>query len=295
MFVLGLEYDRQRYNPNKDFLLHETNANPTPPKRDYVAPNTNFNFGNNKNVNNNDFPPLRSPSSSTQVPVRQSTKKPDDFPPLKSPTATSFPPNRNTLPGSTPSTSGKRDYVAPQFTTLKPTTGKTSMSTGKVKDLINFYDGKNNGQKIPSYSSIVQGPGNQGTSNKPISSTTKITQPVTQRTSTSHTPKPLSFSSIVAGSKPTSIGTTIKPSTSSHRPSTIPPNVRPSSPVLPSSIINNNNKNQGNNVNGPTDTELQTLSEELLRKDTNNAAKYITINYQEKTTGQSKEDKAPNP
>lgn len=225
--------------------------------------------------------------------------------------------------------------MAPQFPTLStPTSGTTKNMGGqnKVKDLINFYDKKNedNTHKMPSYSSILQGSNvqNNPSSTKPLkpsqsgpsTGATRLNQPVTNAP-TSHVPtlKPLSFSAVVGGSKhpsndkPNLTPSTNKPGistasqvTTSHPstpslPSTSVNKVnhvsKPGSPILPSAIINNaNNKNsQTSNKNGPSDLELQTLSEELLRKDTNNAARYISINYQEKTTSQSKEDKAPLP
>lgn len=44
---------------------------------------------------------------------------------------------------------------------------------------------------------------------------------------------------------------------------------------------------------GPTDNELREFSEALLKRDVNNAAKYVTINIQGKTTSSSKNDEAP--
>lgn len=44
-----------------------------------------------------------------------------------------------------------------------------------------------------------------------------------------------------------------------------------------------------------TETEIQEISEALLRKDTNNAAKYITVNYQGRTTSGARTDEAPLP
>nr|CAD7447753.1 unnamed protein product [Timema bartmani]CAD7461765.1 unnamed protein product [Timema tahoe] len=43
------------------------------------------------------------------------------------------------------------------------------------------------------------------------------------------------------------------------------------------------------------DQDLQTFSETLLNKDVNNAAQYITINYQSKTRSRDNIDKAPQP
>lgn len=315
-----MEQNRQRYNPNTDFLLHEAGSVPgstSPPKRDYVAPMR-------PTTKRDDFPPL-GPTSSTQTTARtltsqlpnrvtQSSGKRDyvaaNFPSLPSPSQThGFPSLGSTfstqttarsltspLPNRVTQSSGKRDYVATNFPAL-PSPTNTQSGTGKVKDLVNFYDSKNTQQnvpqKVPSYSSILNGK-NQGTTSKIL--------PVTQSTPKvvpNQTPKPLSFSSIVAGSnRPTVVpsGATARPSTTStqskptntfNQASTSRPN------VLPSALANNNN--QGSNGNNPTDLELQTLSEELLKRDTNNAAKYVTINYQEKTTSQSTEDKAPLP
>ncbi|XP_045479373.1 endoribonuclease CG2145-like [Harmonia axyridis] len=44
-----------------------------------------------------------------------------------------------------------------------------------------------------------------------------------------------------------------------------------------------------------TDEELREFSENLLTKDTNNAASFVTINYQGRTTSRSKNDEAPLP
>ncbi|KAK5647732.1 hypothetical protein RI129_002624 [Pyrocoelia pectoralis] len=44
-----------------------------------------------------------------------------------------------------------------------------------------------------------------------------------------------------------------------------------------------------------TDNELRKFSEELLQRDDNNAFKYITVNYQSKTTSGSSQDLAPEP
>ncbi|KAM3967539.1 uncharacterized protein ACR2FA_010603 [Aphomia sociella] len=292
-------YKQQQLNQNTDFLLHESNLNPSPPKRDYVASQPQ-----NTQINKQDFPPLKPLSSTSPPPAAIPNTKKTDFPPLKSPSVTTPPLNHGVRPGSTrpDQSSAKRDYVAPQYPSVNPTATNTHQSTGKVKDLINFYDNKNKDnspQKVPSYSSILQG---SGTNNKITPSTTRVFQPVTQsnqKSSTNYTPKPLSFSAIVGGHSSTTI-TTPKPSSKRPIQSTIPVHgmttFRPGFPVLPSSILNNiNNNNQNNNRNSASDTELQTLSEELLRKDSNNAAKYITVNHQEKTTGQSKEDKAPRP
>ncbi|XP_053622041.1 endoribonuclease CG2145-like [Plodia interpunctella] len=310
MSVGGLDYGKQKYNTNTDFLLHEGNPNPNQPNRDYKAPQAGNN-GNTQTLNFNEFPPLR---TSTTTSITQTAK--NDFPPLKSPFQTSPQPNNvhagpsgkrdyvapqfptpttksttkkfhsppNTVPAGS---SGKRDYVASQTPTLTP--GTTVSTSGKVKDLINFYDSKGKGQntpqKAPSYSSILQG--STGDKNPVSSFSTNAMEPVTPPTrTTSYTPKPLSFSSVVSGSKPTNAATTAKPY-----------NIRPGNPVLPSSIVSNNSNkgNQASNQNGPSDSVLQIMSEELLRKDTNNAAKYITVNYQGKTTSGSKEDKAPGP
>ncbi|KAJ9601547.1 hypothetical protein L9F63_000290, partial [Diploptera punctata] len=44
-----------------------------------------------------------------------------------------------------------------------------------------------------------------------------------------------------------------------------------------------------------TDKELQAFTEELLKKDVNNAAQYVRINYQGKTKSSSTKDEAPEP
>lgn len=105
------------------------------------------------------------------------------------------------------------------------------------------------------------------------------------------------------------------------------PNIRPQT-NNPAINVNNNNNKGGISVNnnkggqftttsntlskpgakvhsvGPTtdnnaklseDDELREFSETLLKKDVNNAAKYITVNYQSKTTSRSQVDEAPLP
>ncbi|RVE46465.1 hypothetical protein evm_008875 [Chilo suppressalis] len=336
---IGLEYNKQRYTQNTDFLLHEAGINPNTPKKENVAPS---NFGNNRAPPNSDplksdFPPL-GPTPSLHIPkasqntrTTQTSAKRDyvapNYPSIQTPKTTqpaqpSHNPqssgNRNNvatgLPTLQPAASsqgklnsysnpkptqmtqpaGKRDYVNPNIPSNNPNTEQ-----GKVKHLVNFYDGKsqpNNPQKTPSYSSILQGAmNNQGSS---------ISQPPTPTVQT-QTHKPLSYSEVISGSNSnrntaTSIKTTVKPfskvTSTPMRPTnpTHPATRRPLVP--PSSVLNNNHGNNAvNNRNSVTETELQTLSEELLRKDTNNAARYITINYQGKTTSQSLEDKAPLP
>jgi hypothetical protein len=41
--------------------------------------------------------------------------------------------------------------------------------------------------------------------------------------------------------------------------------------------------------------ELQTFTDELLKKDINNAAQYVRINYQGRTKSSSTRDEAPEP
>ncbi|XP_045528271.1 uridylate-specific endoribonuclease D [Pieris brassicae] len=286
-------WSKEKYSPVNDFLSHEAgvqvlpydkNSNsqfPTlkPPysastgnprvtspnnKRDYVAPQ---------------FPTLRpiTKSSTLRVtqnplPSTQSSKRDyvaPHYPTLKPSSLT----NKANL-GTTTKTSlnPKRDYVAPAFTTAKPQQDNAKAQQGKVKDLINFFDGQGNQgstviPKVPNYSSILKGP-------------TVGPQSVTPSHGLGLSTKP-SFSSIASGSR-------------NNKPSTQASTTKVGATGggnLPSSILNNNKNLQG--VNPPTDAELQTLSEELLKKDVNNAAKLITVSYQEKTSSGSKDDKAP--
>lgn len=326
---------RQNYATNTDFLAHETGS--TGPKRDYVASKLP---DNNSNTQINQQQPTLRPQSSTSVhtttkpnaqsninnkPQQSSGKRDYVAPKLpeynrntqinqqlftlnpqsSSSVHTTTKPNTQSNVNNKPQQStGRRDYnVAPQMT-QKPTSIPHNSNGGKVQDLINFYDNKNtnnNGQSVPSYSSILR-----GNNNRPTTATLPtMKQPVNpsgQNVPTVPTPKPLSFSAVVAGSNKQS---TPAASIQTQRPSTRLPTypqsqtTLPGTPVLPSSLLNqnknNNNNNQNNNANGPTDIELQTLSEELLKKDTNNAAKYLTINYQDKTTSQSTNDNALQP
>lgn len=66
-------------------------------------------------------------------------------------------------------------------------------------------------------------------------------------------------------------------------------------PVGPSSNNNQNNEKSANKINNVEDNELREFSEALLKKDVNNAAKFITINFQSKTTSRSQVDEAPQP
>ncbi|KAG6458709.1 hypothetical protein O3G_MSEX010998 [Manduca sexta] len=281
--TFGLEYNKhQRYNTNTDFLLHEGGVVPSGPKRDNTvsqsaaeSPSLNYQINNQNNGKRdyvNQFPQLKPPSQ-TSRPTTQ-TLNPTS---KAQPTASTW--SSIATPAVNPqSNSGKRDYVAPQYPSLKP----TQQPPGKVKDLINFYDNKANEQKpqgVPSYSSTLQG----STTRKLPSTSTVRMQTFTQTTPKPPTAKPLSFSSVVAGSnKPA------QPTLATPKPTT-------RVPVLPSAILNNNRNTNRWSSSAPTDEELQILSEDLLKKDTNNAAKYITVNYQEKTTSQSKDDKAPLP
>lgn len=280
--------------PSNVNYVPQRNPQPSNGKRDYVAPqfpaarpaqqNNQQNGGsqlshNNRNGGNSNyasqFPSLGPPSTSQ-------THTPASYVVNSGPQSNSQ------------SSNGKRDYVAPQFPTLKPVQPNNQPTGGKVKDLINFYDNKNPSQGTHSYSSILQGSSNK---NGPIPTvtlpSTRFTQPTQSPLTTSsiYTPKPMSFSSVLAGNKPSIHSTLTTPKPTTRIPTSSMS--RPGTPVLPSSIVNNNRGTT--NTNSVSDAELEALSEELLRKDTNNAAKYITVNYQEKTTSQSKEDKAPLP
>ncbi|CAK1602133.1 unnamed protein product [Parnassius mnemosyne] len=259
-----LEQSRTTQNLNTN---SGTTLKPQSPKRDYVAPQF----------------PL---SKQTPANTHKTTSPQQNITPY---------PNNNLSPTFKPSSMPKRDYVAPQFPTLKPTQDSSKKSSTNVKDLINFYDNinkdNNNNPRKPSYSSILQG-------STAVTPSTPLATHLPQKT-TPTTKTPMSFSSVVAG---TTKHTTINPTqaTPHAQKPTIPnsgKNTQPTGrPVLPSSILNNNkNTNQTSGLNIVSDAELQVLSEELLRKDINNAAKYVTINYQGKTTSQSKEDNAPQP
>nr|XP_026487843.1 poly(U)-specific endoribonuclease homolog [Vanessa tameamea] len=297
-----------RYNPSNDFLLHEAGTIPSNGKNSYdlnfpsLSPSKPSQTSLTSNINN---PPATKPQSSgkrdyvaPQRPstISTSTSKPAtnsltnsgssshtpkrdyvaEFPTLKPVGTTS----QHSVTTPHPSTPPKRDYVAPNLPSSN--NKNTHPTTGKVKDLVNFYDNKSPSgpSQKPSYSSILNGPGNQ-----------------TPTPSTAYTPKPMTFSSVVSGSnKRTPTNKVTTPATAAGIPSVANNNVptkRPGSTVLPSSITSN--QGQGTNSGNPSDVELQTISEELLRKDINNAAKYVTINYQEKTTSYAKDDKAPLP
>lgn len=278
---------QQNYRTNTDFLAHETGS--TDSKRDYVAPKRS------------------DAHSNTQTNQQQFTSEHQS----STLRATTIPFTQSNLGNKQQQPSGKRDYVAPLVTQKPQSTFLPHHSNaGKVQDLINFYDNKNNNnnnnnnQNVHSSSAVLQGNNNRGITTSNLPTTKPPLNPSVQNNPSNSTPKPLSFSAVVAGPNkqpsPVVIPTT-RPSTKSPSNSQSQ-TTRPGTPVLPSSLLNqnrknnnNNNNNNQNNANGPTNAELQTLSEELLRKDTNNAAKYVTVNYQEKTTSQSKVDNAALP
>lgn len=80
-----------------------------------------------------------------------------------------------------------------------------------------------------------------------------------------------------------------------NNPSWVRPNTRHGS----NNNINTGNRRQETQTNSQspdvTDEELREFSETLLTKDVNNAAKYVTINLQGKTTSRSNKDEAPLP
>lgn len=312
----------QQYNPSIDFLSHEggvltpdpkaglTNQHPSPGlqssvsnnqrttssgKRDYVAPQrttakpqstprSSTSLQPQNPLSDSNFPPLgpqqNSPSGKRDYVAANWPNKPSS-PQASGQTSPSLP----TIKPSVPTTNGRRDYVNPNWPAL-PTPSKNgpllqSASTSKPS----------------SFSSVVSSPTlpqptKAGASNDrrdyvnpnwPALPTQSTPSKNGLLYPTAPTLKPPSFSSVVSG------GGADKPiGTSSVQ--TPAPAKRPT--VLPSTLVN---KNQNTNSNSPTDLELQNLSEELLRKDTNNAFTLITINYQEKTTSQSKDDKAPYP
>ncbi|XP_063375635.1 endoribonuclease CG2145-like [Cydia amplana] len=298
-----LEIDKsRRYNQNSDFLLHEATGSlqyqgqtqTNSDKRDYVAPSFS-----SQSPSSTSHQTTANTATSPKRDFVNPTGKRDYVSPSTFSTQSLGTSQHTTAKPS--STAPRRDFVNPKFTTPKPLDNSQhhQKRPGQVQDLVNFFDSKsNNGvvtPKPPSYSSILQGTTKQG-STVTVWGGTKVNQPVTDATPKlppGQTTK--SYSSILSGSNAQS---TLKPST---KPSfsisrVTSPTPRPVSPQLPSAILNNNkNNNQPSSSNGPSDAELQSLSEELLRKDTNNAAKYVTINYQEKTTSQSTEDKAPLP
>ncbi|CAH2240706.1 jg13943 [Pararge aegeria aegeria] len=256
-------------------------------KRDYVAPQRS---SNTPTATTPSKPPslVTNPTSAQNSPKRDYVAS--QWPTLKP--AGSSQRQDGTTP--MPTTSIKRDYVAPIIPTTKQESNQHA--SGKVKDLINFYDSKSQQgptpSRGPSYSSILQGPKD----NKIPSSSTQL--PQFSSKTPGNIPNPLSFSSVVSGPKNPNTGVVPSLPTASTpgKPHSTPNmnqfNNRPTSSALPSSLANNN---QVANSNNPSDVELQTVSEELLRKDVNNAAKFITVNYQGKTTSQSKDDKAALP
>ncbi|XP_073957177.1 uncharacterized protein [Choristoneura fumiferana] len=299
-----LETNKQnRFSQNSDFLLHEATGtlqhqsnnlhNIQSGKRDYVAPSTSPRSTSSTQqstakpiINAN---PQNSPSSSG---------KRDYVAPSTSPRAP-YSTSQHTTTKPSSLTPPKRDFVNPRFTTARPLQDNTqNKGPGQVQGLVNFFNSNSNGgpvtPKAPSYSSILQGSTKQGsTTTSTTWGASKLQQPVTQPTlNLPQGQTHVSYSSIVSGSnklttaKPSSRNPTITPAivtSSTSRPGT----------QLPSAIVNNNHNQGGSgSSNVPTDAELKTLSEELLRKDSNNAAKYVTVNFQEKTTSQSKEDKA---
>lgn len=137
------------------------------------------------------------------------------------------------------------------------------------------------------------------------------------------TPKPISWSSVVAGNSkpggppspgnapsatPGKLPSTIAPAPGPGRaPTSISPGNLPKSAqsLRPISLGEDRDKPDRPGPAQPaagaaanelvSDIELKDVSEAMFRKDTNNAAKYITVNYQGKTSSFSKTDLAPQP
>ncbi|XP_030753403.1 poly(U)-specific endoribonuclease homolog isoform X1 [Sitophilus oryzae] len=60
-------------------------------------------------------------------------------------------------------------------------------------------------------------------------------------------------------------------------------------------VGNKQAEDSSSDTSGISDNELREFSEMLIRKDTNNAMKYVTLNLQGKTTSRSTNDEAPEP
>lgn len=72
----------------------------------------------------------------------------------------------------------------------------------------------------------------------------------------------------------------------------------PTGSMISKSDVLNQNTNDGSNVKNTGDVEdyeLREFSEELLLKDSNNAARFVTVNLQGMTTSRSTNDEAPLP
>ena len=88
--------------------------------------------------------------------------------------------------------------------------------------------------------------------------------------------------------RPTQPGASSSGSGRDGQPAQIPPITQP--PTGSSSLKPGQTQTESSQSD---DDELREFSEALLKKDTNNAAKYVTINYQGKTTSRSTKDEAP--
>lgn len=106
---------------------------------------------------------------------------------------------------------------------------------------------------------------------------------------TSPTSKPLSYAGAVGPKRPQSHP--IPSSTTSKAPTPTVPSVGPVREIKEESE-NPQNTNDGS---GASDDELREFAENILRKDTNNAMKYVTLNLQGMTSSRTSNDEAPKP
>ncbi|GJQ76322.1 hypothetical protein Trydic_g2045 [Trypoxylus dichotomus] len=209
----------------------------------------------------------------------------------------------------------------------QPASGSVSSSASKIS-IPNRITGSNQNKNVNTNvgANLSYGPGTgtnvgQNINNKPISSgnidgialsyglnynknnpTLNQGKPISLSSTTNvHAPRPAqSYSNIVRQNSNDQSNTKTSQNTGI-------PTVKPLTQKVNSLPINTNNVEQPGKTIGskiqPTaqtatideDEELRQFSEALLKKDVNNAAKYVTINYQGKTTSRSTNDEAELP
>lgn len=323
VFIILIYYGqclgRDRYQPppksfNNDFIANEAGIYPRPGVPPTQIGPQQPNVGLQK-----PDPKTNKPSvTHTNIQTSSTTKQP------QSPSATNKQPQ---MPSSTVSTTvfGNRDVakatdVKPFVSTstvrtpvadnkgkdVKPhisissysTPAPHSLNSGKVKDLVKFFDnnGDHNNQgkhgfptsttKKMSFSSAVS-----GTNSKPgghastLNSHTKPNTLMSNLPNPSRPAQPFSYSSVVSGG--------MNKNSMASTPTPKLPSTPTLAPKLPNIIADPKQNNQQGSI--ASDSELKAVSEDLLKKDVNNAAKLITVNYQGKTTSSSKTDMAQNP
>lgn len=187
------------------------------------------------------------------------------------------PPSRTGQPNSPPNRGATRDYVNPSVSVGQNTNSRPSSPNQQGGTI--------------SYANAASG----NSANTPKQNTNVRDYVAPQKSGQAATSRPkLDFPPLPGGAKSNpSMNTGVTPLSYAQKVSggvttKSPLNTPNKSPPGPPGSTTTPKPDEG-----PTDVELRDFSEALLRRDVNNAAKYITTNIQGKTTSQSQNDEAP--